>query len=301
VTSADDRREAARQTTGQFGEQQHSAPETTLSAGTSTLDAAISRVHTLHDTMLDKAEEAFVSAVPGDVTKVTLEEDDGFWDITEAIDARGLDVRYDRDFDDLTEMMQGLGDGESGMPDFLKPNRDGSYTWEHDSDTTHVPDAAAAQRAFELESARWKAERARVEQIAALTIRDLMPADVDRLVFEWSDQGPHLTLAAAYDAEGNELDTEDGDGFHSEQYEDISFISSNIGDPDAAGLTKLGGGRFAVTRESFVVSTTEHEKLRAEAESARAAVAGAANTWDAEGTAQFAEARATLTRIGDKL
>lgn len=292
-------RENARHATGRFGAQEHTAPEATLTDSTYPhLDAVNARVHTLHDRMCAAAEDAFLLALPQDVQKVTFEEEDGGWFVTHAEDTRGLEVTTARDFEDVEEMMAGLGDGESGMPDFLVRQRDGSYTWEHSSDTTNPRDDA--QAVFEGLSEAWALQRERSQQVAALSIRAAMPDEADELEFEWSDQGPHLTLTAVR-KDGAPVDITGDDGFLRHEYEDLSFASTNIGNPSAAGLTDLGRGRYAMTRSSLTVDAAGHARLHAEAADAEAAAATVTGTekWHADAAAEYARARADLTLVAD--
>jgi hypothetical protein len=235
----------------------------------------------------------------GEDDKVTLTETTrygGYFEWTQ--DARGLEVTSARDFEDVEVMMVGLGDGESGMRDYLVRNRNGSYTWEHSSGTPNPREDAAAE--FEGLSAAWVQQRERSQKVAALSIRASMPEEADTLVFEWSDQGPHFTLDGAT-RNGENVDVSDGEGWLVAPYEDISFASSNISDPTAAGLTALGGGRFAMTRDTLAVSAAERARRRTAAADAEvaAAAASAGEKWDAEAAAEYARAVAELTPVID--
>jgi hypothetical protein len=295
-------RENARHATGQFGAQEHTAPEAQLTSGPTYphLDAVNARVHTLHDLMMDRAESAFAAAAPEGVHRIVLEDEgDGFWSVTEAQDTEGNDVTHDEDFDDVGDILTGY-DGDDDKPDFLTERRDGALVWERKPDTARDGSFPDAVRDHDETAEAWRVQRERSQQVAALSIRASMPDEADTLVFEWSDQGPHLTIDGAT-RNGENVEVSDGDGWLIAPYEDISFASSNISDPTAAGLTDLGGGRFAVTRDTLAVSAAEGARLRTAAADAEvaAAAASAREKWDAEAAAEYARAVAELTPVID--
>jgi hypothetical protein len=292
-------RESSRETTGQFGEQPHTAPEMTLAEVNETAMEISNRLATA-------TKEYLAKAMPAEAHRVTFEWSDqgDYLTTSEVFDADGKQIdTYDDDeaFERYQEVSRVVSYWGGDNVEALVAKVDGVHTWTR----TEPFDQAEADRVAAEHDAlatQWHEIRELSEDTAAGSIDWAeIPEEVDTLVFEWSDQGDWLNLIGAKDADGEEVDLEELDP---DLYEDLDDSASNIAHPASHGFTEPSRGVFHLTRTGAngpavdssrfsAEDAARQAELRATVDERHAAAARSAAQWNAEVTAHMAAAQNT--------
>ena len=238
-------RETARTTTGQFGTQGHSAPETELNPRAE-LDAVNSLYHDNADRIREEVALYLQFGMPEAAHRVEFENSDqgDYVYAARAFDADGQPIDTEDDYDrwaSVDDVVSNLGypdDNRQTFAELFKTEDGGVYTWTRTDDTNEADELAIRERIDALIAVR--RELGSGSQAAAITtVRRLLP-EGSRLVLTWGDQGgpDYLSAEKLILADGTELDGEEAfdEGI---DWDEIDMAASDIRDVDDVRLRHL--------------------------------------------------------------
>ena len=234
-------REGARQTTGQFGAQEHTAPEAALSPR-----AELDTVNALYQDNSERIREEVALylqyGMPEGAHTVELEDSDegDFLTISRAFDENGVEIETEEEFDrwaDADAVISHLGhpDDNRDIHQLLPKNGNGAHVWTRTDETNDADEQAIRERLEKLTEVRQ--ELGSGSQAAAVTaIRRMLP-EGSTLRLTWGDQGgpDYLTAESITLADGTEHDWESADEAGID-WDDIDQAASDIRDASDANL-----------------------------------------------------------------
>lgn len=271
-------REGARQTTGQFGAQEHTAPEAALNPR-----AELDTVNALYQDNTDRIREEVALylqyGMPEGAHTVELEDSDegDFLTIARAFDENGVEIETEEDPDrwaDADAVISHLGhpDDNRDIHQLLPKNGNGVHVWTRTDETNDADEQTIRERIDTLFTARQ--ELGAGSQAAAITaVRRLLPEGAT-LRLTWGDQGgpDYLTAESITLADGTVLDDDDANRAGIDWYE-IDGAASDIRDvSDTANLAQVDErGNYFTLRQNPVAGidpTTLATELRTQAKAA---------------------------------
>lgn len=203
-------RERARASTGMFGAQEHSAPESALNPR-----AQLDTVNALYQENTDLLREEvglyLQYGMPDTAHRVEFEESDQgeYVFAARAFDADGAPIDIEDDYDrwaDADDVIAILGHPDENRPAFatLFESKDGRvFTWSRTSASNDADEQAIRDRIDRLTAVR--RELADASHTSAIDAARRQIPEGSQLTLAWGDQG-YLTVSAITLADGTELD-----------------------------------------------------------------------------------------------
>lgn len=270
-------RETARQTSGQFGEQQHTAPEAELNFRAE-LDAA----NTLYQENAERIQEEVALylqfGMPEGAHTVELEHSDqgDYLTISRAFDENGIEIETEEDYDrwaDADNVISHLGhpDDNRDIHELLPTNGNGVHVWTRAGETNDADEQTIRERIDKLMDIR--RELGAESQAAAVTaIRRLMP-EGSTLQLTWGDQGgpDYLSVDSITLADGSTLDADEAFAAGID-WDELDIAASDIRDISDKNLAPADrhGNYFALRQSPGAGIDTDKlaTELRKQAENA---------------------------------
>lgn len=235
--TAEAARENARHASGQFGTQQHSAPEAELNPR-----AELDAVNTLYWGNTESIQEEVALylqfGMPEGAHRVEFEPSDqgDYLVVSRAFDEAGNEIETEDDYDrwaDVDDVIGNLGhpDDNRNIRELLPETGNGVHTWTRTDPTNEADELTIRERIEKLKAVR--RELGAGSQAAAITaIRRMLPEGA-RLTLTWGDQGgpDYLTVEKVTLADGTELDA-DGAYDADIDWDEIDMAASDIRDTD---------------------------------------------------------------------
>lgn len=273
-------RETARHPSGQFGEQEHTAPEASLN-----FRAELDTVNTLYQGNTERIQEEVALylqyGMPEGAHTVELEHSDqgNYLTISRAFDKDGVEIETEEEYDrwaDADSVISHLGhpDDNRDIHQLLPMNGNGVHVWTRSGETNDADEQTIRERIDKLFEVR--EELGAGSQAAAITaVRRLMP-EGSTLHLTWGDQGgpDYLTVESITLADGTEHDMFSAldEGI---DWDDIDQAASDIRDSSDANLTAADehGNYFTLRQNPHagstrIDSTTLATELRKQAKAA---------------------------------
>lgn len=255
--AAEAARESARQATGKFGAQEHSAPEAQLNPR-----AELDTVNALYQANTQRIQEEvglyLLFGMPEAAHRVEFEPSDhgDYLYAARAFDKDGRELDTEEEYDrwsDVDDVISHLGhpDDNRSIRDLLPETGNGVHTWTRTEATNDADELAIRERIEKLDQVR--RELGEGSQAAAVTaVRRMLP-EGSRLILTWGDQpGPdYLSAHTLILADATELDSDAAydAGF---DWDEIDGAASDIRDTSDHNITQLDtrGNYFALDQKA---------------------------------------------------
>jgi len=254
-------REEARQANGQFGAQEHSAPEAELNPR-----AELDAVNQLYWANTERVQEEVALylklGMPANAHRVEFEHSDqgDYVYAARAFDKDGNEIDTDEDYDrwaNVDTVVSGLGHPDDARDVFRELFDTGQagrgvYVWERAAETNEADGELIRGRIDKLLDVR--RELASGSQAAAVAaVRRMLP-EGSKVILTWGDQpGPdYLSVERVILADGTEIvdwDAADDAGI---DWDEIDMAASDIRDVSDSSVTPVEGRRdyFQITQKA---------------------------------------------------
>ena len=242
--TARDARESARRASGQFGNQERTAPDVELNPRVE-LDATNTLYQDNSQRMMEQIERYLQHGMPEGANRVVFEPSDqgDYLTVASAFDEVGAEIDTEDDYDRWLEVDDVIGllghpDDNSSIRDLLSHDGRGKYTWTRTHETDPAEAVRIQARIEELADTRDKLGAAS-QDAAVIAVRRMMP-EGSRLVLTWGDQpGPdYLDADKLILADGTELDYAAAEAAGID-WDEISMAASDIRDTSSPSLTQV--------------------------------------------------------------
>lgn len=237
-------RETARQASGQFGEQEHTAPEAALDFRAE-LDTANSLFQANSERIQEEVALYLQFGMPEGAHTVELEHSDqgDYLTISRAFDKDGVEIETEEEYDrwesaDSVISYLGHPDDNRDIFELLPLNGNGVHVWTRTHETNDADEQTIRERLEKLFEVR--RELGAGSQAGAITaVRRLLPEGAT-LRLTWGDQGgpDYLTAESITLADGTELDWESAESAGID-WGDIDMAASDIRDVSDPYLTAV--------------------------------------------------------------